>query len=54
MEGREPTYRCFYPQTAGLRNTFIDILQGFELHSPFANVRRDIANLVRAVRGHFP
>lgn len=54
LEGREPTYRCFYPQTAGLRKTFMAILEGFELKNRFANIRRDIANLVRAVRGHFP
>ncbi len=54
LEGEEPTYRCHYPLRRGLRATVRDVLLGLGLASPFQDLRRDVARIVRAARAHFP
>jgi isocitrate dehydrogenase kinase/phosphatase len=54
LDGEEPTYRCFYPMKSGLRTTIREVLTGFGLASPFADLDRDVRRVVRAVRERFP
>ena len=52
LEGNEPTYRCYYPASLGLRNTLYSIIGSFGLNSPFENLRRDLGFVLRAMREH--
>ncbi len=54
LDGEEPTYRCYYPATAGLRTTIRDVLRSFGLASPFADLERDVRFIVDAIRTRFP
>jgi isocitrate dehydrogenase kinase/phosphatase len=54
LDGREPTYHCFYPATRGFKRTIQEILSSYRLRAPFQDLKRDIRHLVRAVREHFP
>jgi isocitrate dehydrogenase kinase/phosphatase len=54
LEGEDPTYRCYYPLQHGLRATIRDVLRGFGLASPFADLDRDVRCIVRALRAAFP
>jgi isocitrate dehydrogenase kinase/phosphatase len=52
LEGNEPTYRCYYPASLGLRNTLYSIIGSFGLSNPFENLRRDLGFVLRAMREH--
>ncbi|HVC12004.1 MAG TPA: bifunctional isocitrate dehydrogenase kinase/phosphatase [Burkholderiales bacterium] len=54
LEGEEPSYRCYYPRELGLRGTLRRILGDFGLANPFENPARDLRNVLRALRAHFP
>ncbi len=54
LEGEAPTYRCYYPLKDGLRNTLREIAASFGLASSWEDLPRDLLNVVRALRGHFP
>src|SRR5580704_17620366 len=54
LDGDEPTYHCYYPMKEGLRSTVHSILTSFGLSGRFQDLDRDIRNIVRAVREHFP
>jgi isocitrate dehydrogenase kinase/phosphatase len=54
LEGEAPTYRCYYPLREGLRRTLRAIAEGFGLKNPWENGRRDMRNIVHALRQHFP
>ena len=54
LEGEAPSFRCFYPLQGGLRETLFQIAQSFGLGNPWENLRRDLRNVVRALRPHFP
>jgi isocitrate dehydrogenase kinase/phosphatase len=54
LEGEAPSYRCHYPLRGGLRTTLRDIATGFGLANPWEDLSRDIRNIVRALRQHFP
>jgi isocitrate dehydrogenase kinase/phosphatase len=54
LEGEAPSYRCFYPLKEGLRKTLADVARSFDLANPWEDLRRDIRNLVRALRPQFP
>jgi len=54
LEGEAPSYRCFYPVKDGLRKTLRGIATSFELANPWENLTRDLRNVVRALREHFP
>jgi isocitrate dehydrogenase kinase/phosphatase len=49
LRGSQPTYRSYYPESDGLRRSLLDILTSFGLSTPFANLRRDVRYLERAL-----
>ena len=54
LEGEAPSYRCFYPLKDGLRRSLRAIAESLELANPWEDLPRDLRNLVRALRPHFP
>jgi isocitrate dehydrogenase kinase/phosphatase len=54
LEGEAPTYHCFYPLKHGLRSTLREIATSFQLANPWEDLRRDVRNVVRALRNQFP
>ncbi len=54
VDGTEPTYRCYYPETNDLRAVFRQAIEAFELHRPFRDLDRDIERLGKAIGEHFP
>jgi isocitrate dehydrogenase kinase/phosphatase len=52
LEGDAPSYRCYYPLKSGLRATLKDIAESFALSNPWEDARRDLRNIVRALRSH--
>jgi isocitrate dehydrogenase kinase/phosphatase len=54
LEGETPTYRCYYPSRDGLRRTLKAIAASFRLDNPWEDSERDLRNVVRALRKHFP
>lgn len=54
LEGTEPTYRCYYPETTDLRETFRQAIADFGLEIPFVDLDRDIEYVHRAIADHFP
>lgn len=52
LDGEDPTYRCYYPPTLDLRETFWDILHGFELATPFRDIAHDLDCVMRAIDEH--
>jgi len=54
LEGETPTYACHYPLVDGLKQTLRDIATSFDLANRWENPRRDLRNIVHALRDHFP
>ena len=54
LEGEAPSYRCFYPLQTGLRSTLREIGASFNLKNRWEDPERDLRNVVRALRPHFP
>ncbi len=54
IDADPPTYRSYYPQVAGLRHAFVDIVLDMTLGTRFADFRRDVRNLVHALRARLP
>jgi isocitrate dehydrogenase kinase/phosphatase len=54
LEGEAPSYRCFYPVKDGLRSSLFSIARSFALANPWEDLARDVRNVVRALREHFP
>jgi isocitrate dehydrogenase kinase/phosphatase len=54
LEGEAPSYRCFYPLKDGLRSSLFSIARSLALANPWEDLRRDVRNVVRALRAHFP
>ena len=54
LEGEAPIYRGYYPAKLGLRSSLRQIAMSFELGNPWENGERDLRNIVRALRKHFP
>ena len=50
MEGEAPSYQCFYPLKDGLRTSLVSIARSFSLANPWEDLRRDVRNVVRALR----
>jgi len=48
IESDPPAYRSYYPNRAGLRQAIREICRDFNWHCPFANLDRDIENVVAA------
>jgi isocitrate dehydrogenase kinase/phosphatase len=54
LEGDTPSYACYYPRVDGLRQALRNIASSFDLKNPWENPRRDLRNVVHALRQHFP
>jgi isocitrate dehydrogenase kinase/phosphatase len=54
LEGTEPTYRCYYPETTDLKDTIRRAIADFDLRIPFADLERDLIYVQRAVNDYFP
>ncbi|HWI36246.1 MAG TPA: isocitrate dehydrogenase kinase/phosphatase AceK regulatory subunit, partial [Burkholderiales bacterium] len=54
LEGDQPTFACYYPRLDGVRQTLRNIAQSFDLRNRWENPHRDLRNVLRALRGHFP
>jgi isocitrate dehydrogenase kinase/phosphatase len=54
LEGDAPTYRGYYPLKNGLRRTLKEIAVSFGLNNRWENPKRDLRNIVHALRAHFP
>ena len=54
LEGDSPSYVCYYPLVDGLRATLRKIATSFDLKNAWENPRRDLRNIVHALRQHFP
>jgi isocitrate dehydrogenase kinase/phosphatase len=53
LEGDSPSYLCHYPLVDGLRATLRKIATSFDLKNTWENPRRDLRNIVHALRQHF-
>ena len=49
-----PTYACHYPLLEGLKKTLRNIATSYDLANRWENPARDLRNIVRALREHFP
>lgn len=49
LRGSQPTYRSYYPESDGLRRSFLEILTSFGLSTRFTHLRRDVRYLERAL-----
>lgn len=54
IEGKQPTYRCYYPAQNGLRETVEQIFDDFKLGVPLANPRRCFKNVICELRNWLP
>jgi isocitrate dehydrogenase kinase/phosphatase len=54
IESDTPVYRTYYPARDGFYRVISEILGSFGFRLPFENLRRDICNLLDAVRQHSP
>jgi isocitrate dehydrogenase kinase/phosphatase len=48
----QPTYRAYYPTRDGMRETLLRIVDNFQLQRPFEDLRRDVDDVLRALREH--
>ncbi len=54
LEGDPPSYRSYYPLKDGVRTVFAQVLRDFDLKVPFADLRRDLRYVLRALREKLP
>ncbi|WP_296842849.1 bifunctional isocitrate dehydrogenase kinase/phosphatase [Thiofilum sp.] len=54
IQGDLPSYRCYYPNTVGLKNSIIQIIQDSGFKIPFENLDRDIRNIYKRIIKLFP
>ncbi|GMU59578.1 MAG: hypothetical protein AMXMBFR34_13410 [Myxococcaceae bacterium] len=54
LDLEEPSYRCYYPGRSGLRSTLEKVVADFRLSKSFADVKRDVGQVVRALRLALP
>ena len=54
LEAEVPIFRPYYPARDGFARVICAILEDLRLRVPFRDRRRDITNLMRAIRGRFP
>ncbi|MGD2081920.1 MAG: bifunctional isocitrate dehydrogenase kinase/phosphatase [Chromatiales bacterium] len=53
-ESDVPAYRSYYPARDGFARVIGEVLGGFGFSVPFEDRRRDVRNLLRAIRDRFP
>ncbi len=54
LDGDEPTYRSYYPETHDLTSTFRQALKDLRFSLPFQDLERDLTYVQRAIDEHFP
>ncbi len=54
LDGHEPAYRSYYPETDDLSGAFREILRSFGLRNPWQDVERDLVSVGRAISERFP
>ncbi len=54
IDADPPSYRSYYPRQQGLRAAMMDIVLDFGFARPFADFRRDLANVLGAFRKVLP
>ena len=54
LDADAPSYRSYYPRRKGLRATLIDLVLDFRLERRFGDFRRDLRNVLAAVRARLP
>jgi isocitrate dehydrogenase kinase/phosphatase len=54
LDADPPTYRSYYPRETGLRGVLIDIVLDLRIECRFADFRRDLRNVLAALRREFP
>jgi isocitrate dehydrogenase kinase/phosphatase len=54
LEAEVPTFRCYYPARDGFAAVICAILESFDFRVPYRDRRRDLRNLLRAIRSRFP
>jgi isocitrate dehydrogenase kinase/phosphatase len=54
LEADVPIFRAYYPDRDGFCRVICAILEGFDFRLPFRHRRRDLCDLMRAVRSRFP
>ena len=54
IEGDEPSYRCYYPNTEGLKNSLTRIIRDMGFILPFEDLERDIRSIYRRITKLFP
>ncbi len=54
IESDPPSYRSYYPNASGFRETIRQILLDFGWQRPFADLDRDVDDIRQAVLEHFP
>ncbi|MCB1863838.1 MAG: bifunctional isocitrate dehydrogenase kinase/phosphatase [Chromatiales bacterium] len=54
LEGAQPTYRTYFPRRDGIRATLVRAFSDFGFRRPWENLRRDLRNCVRVLRGRYP
>jgi isocitrate dehydrogenase kinase/phosphatase len=54
IDADPPSYRSYYPLQHGLRHALIDVVLDFRLERRFADFRRDLRNVLSALRARFP
>ena len=54
LDSEHPAYRSYYPHSLGLRQMLRRIIADVDLACPFTDLRRDLANILRCWRAHFP
>jgi len=54
LDADPPTYRSYYPRETGLRGALIDIVLDLRIECRFADFRRDLRNVLAALRREFP
>lgn len=52
IESNPPSYRSYYPHSAGLRRTMRQIIADFGWQPPFADLNRDLRLILRTAREH--
>lgn len=50
VEGTQPVYHCYYPESVGMRRVLFQIFGDFDLKIPLSNPRRCLRNFIPAFR----
>ena len=54
LDAETPSYRSYYPQRGGIRQALIDLTLDLALERRFADFRRDLRNVLAAMRRRLP